>query len=112
ASCVKPEFHAGWPQHVASAAKSTSYPHRRSTRTTDAPSCGATVSTTQVGNIHTRSAMGDQYRETAMEYAVYAYYPAFRRLPVLNDADPAFFEDQAGEWTALFEKVAARVSLP
>jgi len=46
-----------------------------------------------------------------MDDAVYAYYPAFRRLPELNDADPAFFEQQAEEVAALFEKFADRVSL-
>jgi chlorite dismutase len=55
--------------------------------------------------------MDDQYRETAMADAVYAYYPTFRRLPALNDADPAFFEQQADEVGVLFEKFADRVTL-
>jgi len=46
-----------------------------------------------------------------MPDAVYAYYPAFKRLPTLNDADPAFFEQQADEVAALFEKFADRVSV-
>jgi chlorite dismutase len=55
--------------------------------------------------------MGAQYRETAMDDAVYAYYPAFRRLPALDDADPSFFEEQADEVAALFEKFSDRVSV-
>jgi len=46
-----------------------------------------------------------------MDDAVYAYYPAFRRLPELDDEDPAFFARQADEIAALFEKFADRVSV-
>ena len=43
--------------------------------------------------------------------AVYAFYPAFKRKPALDDADPAFFEQQADELASLFEKFSDRVSV-
>jgi hypothetical protein len=55
ASWANPAFQAGWPQQVASSGTTTSCPARRRTRTTAAPSCGATVSTTQVGRRATRT---------------------------------------------------------
>jgi chlorite dismutase len=42
---------------------------------------------------------------------VYAYYPAFRRRPLLDDAEPSFFEDQAAEVAALFDKFSDAVSV-
>jgi len=43
--------------------------------------------------------------------AYYAYYPVFRRTSVLQGRDQAFFDDQAHEVEALFEKAADRVTI-
>lgn len=43
--------------------------------------------------------------------AVYAYYPVFRRTPVIALQGPGFAEKQAEELSALFEKFADRVTV-
>lgn len=109
ASSANPAFQAGCPQQVASEGTSTSKPQRLSTRTAAAPTSGATVSTTQVGNKLTRSAMSDQYGETLMADVAFAYYPVFKRTEALNSVGSAFFTTQARRLEELFEKFSDRV---
>ena len=56
ASSWKPEFHAGWPQHVCPLGHDTVQPPARSTRTVATPTSGSNRSTTQVTNSVTRIA--------------------------------------------------------
>lgn len=46
-----------------------------------------------------------------MSDAVYAYYPVFRRSPVLGLQSPGFVDEQAEEIQSLFDKFADRVTV-